>query len=392
MKIGIFGGSFDPIHNGHLALAKSSIEQVPLDKLIVVPAKMQPFKMDQEVTSGEHRVNMLKLAFRDFPQAEISRYELEKTGISYTTDTLDYYQSMYPLDTLYFVMGTDAFLRILDWKNSEKMLRRYVFAIGGRPGYRKDDLIKVTDKVKELYNTKLVFLNNDLVKQASTQIRDLAENRINLSTNVPKEVADYIVSEKLYINQDIREYIQHKYTEKRRKHTFQVEETAVKLGQVYGVDVDKIRTASLFHDLCRGMEQDKLNAYVKSFGLDDKYLNKPNLSHGKVGAKLMARDFGVTDQEILDAVSYHTTGRKGMNGLEKIIYLADAIEPDRDYPGVEKLRSIAFEGLDQAVLLSLEQSISFVHKKGYDLDNDTVEAKNDISDIIDKLREDLNGK
>lgn len=389
MRIGIFGGTFDPVHNGHVALAKCAIEQVPLDKLIVVPAKIQPFKVDKEVTSGNHRIKMLELAFQDVLKTKISSYEIEKTGISYTTDTLDYFQSQYPNDALYFIMGTDAFLRILDWKNSKKMLKRYTFVVGCRPGYRENDVFEVTDKVRKTYQTKLIFLNNDLVKQASTQIRNLAENRINLSTNVPQKVAEYIVAERLYLNQDIREYIKHMYSEKRREHTLQVEKTAVKLGEFYGEDIDKIRTASLFHDICRGMDNDKLNGYVKIFGLDEKYLNNPNLAHGKVGAELMERDFGIKDQDVLDAVRYHTTGRKGMNRLEKIIYLADVIEPGRNYPGVEKLREIAYEGLNNAVLLSLEHSIAFVHEKGYDLDNDSVEARNDIIKIIE---EDLNGK
>lgn len=389
MKIGIFGGTFDPVHNGHVALAKSALKQVPLDKLIVMPAQMQPFKVGQKITSGDHRIKMLKLAFCHVPLAEVSSYEIEKAGISYTADTLDYLQDKYPNDSLCFIMGTDAFLRILDWKNSEDMLKNYTFVIGGRPGYKEEDLTEVTSKVKEAYNTKLIFLENELVKQKSSSIRSLAENRINLSTNVPKDVADYILSEDLYQNEDIREYIEKKYSEKRRIHTLGVEETVVKLCEVYDCDTEKARIAALFHDICRGMEVGKLNEYVKYFTIDEKYLDNPNLAHGKVGARLMERDFNIKDKEILDAVSYHTTGRKGMSVLEKVLYLADSIEPSRDYPGVEELRNIAFNGLDQAVLHSLEQSISFIEEKGYDLDNDTVEAK---KDIIRKIKEDLDGE
>ena len=389
MRIGIFGGTFDPVHNGHVALAKSAIEQVPLDKLIVIPAQIQPFKVKQEITSGEHRIRMLELAFKDVPMAEISDYELGKSGISYTVNTLNHFQKVYPEDSLFFVLGTDAFLKIMEWKNSEAMLREFCFVVGGRPGYREDDLIEVANKVKEAYGTDLVFLNNRLVKQESTQIRSLAENKISISSNVPQSVADYIVDNGLYLNEGIYEYIHKNYSEKRKEHTLQVEKIAIKLGEHYGGDIKKIRTAALFHDICRGVETDKLNGYVKEFDLDTKYLDNPNLAHGKVGAKLMERDFDIKDQDVFNAVSYHTTGRKGMSLLEKIIYLADVIEPGRDYPGVEKLREMAYEDLDKAVLASLEQSISFVREKGYDLDNDTVDARNDI---IVKIQEDLNGK
>lgn len=389
MKIGIFGGTFDPVHNGHVALAKSAIEQVPFDKLIVVPARIQPFKVHQEVTSGEHRQKMLELAFKDIPEAEVSSYELEKKGISYTVDTMNHFKNKYPNDSVCFVMGTDAFLKILDWKNSEDLLRQYPFVIGGRPGYNEKDLKKVANKVIERYGTSLFFLDNDLVKQESTQIRNGAVKNGNLGSSVPKDVAEYILANGLYLNEDIREYIQKNYSEKRKAHTLQVENTGVKLGLIYGGDIEKIRTAALFHDICRGMEKDKLNEYIKDFGLSEEYLNNPDLAHGKVGAELMVRDFGINDEDVLNAVRYHTTSRKEMSLLEKIIYIADVIEPNRNHPGVEELRELAFKDLDKAILASLNQCISFVKEKGYDLDNDTLEAKNYI---MEKIKEDFNGE
>ncbi len=389
MKIGIFGGTFDPVHNGHIALAKSAIKQVPFDKLIVVPARIQPFKVHQDVTSGEHRENMLKLAFKDVPEAEVSSYELKKKGISYTVDTMNYFKNKYPNDSVCFVMGTDAFLKILDWKNSEDLLKEYPFVIGGRPGYNEKDLKEVAKEVVERYGTTLFFLDNDLVKQESTQIRNGAVKEGNLGSSVPKNVEEYILANGLYLNEDIRQYIQKNYSEKRKAHTLQVEITGVKLGLLYGGDIEKIRTAALFHDICRGMGNDQLNQYIKEFGLSEKYLDNPDLAHGKVGAELMVRDFGIDDEDILNAVRYHTTSRKGMSLLEKIIYLADVIEPGRNYAGVEELRELAFIDLDKAILASLDQSISFVKEKGYDLDNNTVEAKNYIKE---KIKEDLNGK
>lgn len=388
MKIGLFGGTFDPVHNGHIALAKSAIEQVPLDRLIVIPAKIQPFKTHQEVTSGDHRINMLKLAFQDVPKAEISEYEVDKSGISYTVDTLNHFREVYPEESLFFLLGSDAFLRIMDWKDSEFILSNFAFVVGGRPGYMEKDLLEVANRVKATYNTEVILLKNKLIKQQSTEIRTLAENRVSLSTNVPEKVAEYIVREGLYLNEDIREFIQHNYSPRLKEHTIQVEATAVDLGKIYGGDINKIRTAALFHDIGRGLDMEALNEYIDFFDLEPRYLDNKNLSHSKVGAKLMERDFGIKDQEILDAVSYHTTGRKGMTLLEKILYLADAIEPNRDYPGVEELRGRAFEDLDRALLMALDQSISFVEEKGYALDKDTIEAKNDI---INSIKEDLNG-
>ena len=103
----------------------------------------------------------------------------------------------------------------------------------------------------------------------------------------------------------------------------------------------------------------------------------------------MVRDFGINDEDVLNAVRYHTTSRKEMSLLEKIIYIADVIEPNRNHPGVEELRELAFKDLDKAILASLNQCISFVKEKGYDLDNDTLEAKNYI---MEKIKEDFNGE
>ncbi len=132
----------------------------------------------------------------------------------------------------------------------------------------------------------------------------------------------------------IKEYIEKHLSEKRRVHTEGVRKTAVELARLYGADEKKAETAALFHDMYRGLSAEILNGYVKQLGLDDKYLNNCNLAHGKIAAVAMQEDFGIQDPDILNAVSYHTTGRPGMSKLEKIIYIADAIEPNRDYPGV----------------------------------------------------------
>ena len=112
MKIGILGGTFDPVHYGHLSIAKQAIEELDLDQLFIVPAKLQPFKLDQQVTVGEHRVEMLKLAFNAFEKVIISEYELNKNQVSYTINTLNAFRKEYPDSELWFLLGTDSFLKI----------------------------------------------------------------------------------------------------------------------------------------------------------------------------------------------------------------------------------------------------------------------------------------
>ncbi|MEG2323261.1 MAG: bis(5'-nucleosyl)-tetraphosphatase (symmetrical) YqeK [Anaerovoracaceae bacterium] len=173
----------------------------------------------------------------------------------------------------------------------------------------------------------------------------------------------------------INNYIKANVSKKRLAHIYGVAATAKVLAVRYGADEKKAETAALFHDMCKGMTTEKLNEYVVKFNLDKKYIDNKNLSHGKVAGELMKRDFHVYDEDVINAVKYHTTGRKNMSLLEKIIYLSDAIEPERDYPTVETIRKMAQEDLDKACLTSMNRSIEYIKSKGDHLDEDTLKAK-----------------
>jgi predicted HD superfamily hydrolase involved in NAD metabolism len=168
-------------------------------------------------------------------------------------------------------------------------------------------------------------------------------------------------------------------SEKRRTHTYAVAEEAKKLAQQYGEDMEKAELAALFHDLFRGVGKEELNEYVGRLGLASAYLDNPDLAHGKIAACVMEREFYVADRDIINAVSFHTTGRADMSRLEKILYLADAIEPNRDYPGAGALRELAYKDLDQACLAALERTIEHVTGKGLHLDRHTLEARDSLA-------------
>jgi predicted HD superfamily hydrolase involved in NAD metabolism len=133
----------------------------------------------------------------------------------------------------------------------------------------------------------------------------------------------------------------------------------------------------------RDMPEKTLNFYIKHLHMDDKYYNNQNLAHGKVAAVIMERDYDITDEDILNAVRFHTTGRAGMSLLEKIIYLADAIEPGRNYPGVSEIRRLAYQDVDGACLASMDSTIEYIRDRGLFLDEDTILAR-------DYLKEKMN--
>lgn len=172
----------------------------------------------------------------------------------------------------------------------------------------------------------------------------------------------------------IDEFIEQNLTEKRKKHVYGVRDTAVRLAGRFGGDVHKAELAALYHDMFKCISQEEMNEYVRRFGLDRRYLDNMNLAHGKVAAEVMKSEYHITDTDLINAVSFHTTGREGMSVLEKIIYLADAIEPGRSYPGVEKIREAAETDLDRACILSLSRTAEYVLSRGEYLDEDTEHA------------------
>lgn len=173
----------------------------------------------------------------------------------------------------------------------------------------------------------------------------------------------------------INSYIEKNLSEKRREHVYGVVETARKLAEKYGCDIEKAEQAALYHDMFRSTPVEVLNMYVRQLGMDKNLLDNANLAHGPIAAIIMKRDYGIEDQELLDAVRYHTTGRAGMSTLEKVVYLADAIEPGRKYPTVEEARKLAEISLDKACLFSMERSIAYIRERGLFLHEDTLKAR-----------------
>jgi len=167
-------------------------------------------------------------------------------------------------------------------------------------------------------------------------------------------------------------------------HTKNVVREAHRLAERYGADVKKAEIAALLHDIARNLSLEDMNAYVRDLGLDSHYIDNKNLAHSKVGAFIISRDFEITDEDILNAVSYHTTGRENMTLLEKIIFLADAIEPGRTYPGVEELRKLAYKNLDKACAFSLRKTKKYVESRGDYLDPDTEKALEYFNREIEK--------
>ncbi|MBO8172927.1 MAG: bis(5'-nucleosyl)-tetraphosphatase (symmetrical) YqeK [Bacillaceae bacterium] len=176
------------------------------------------------------------------------------------------------------------------------------------------------------------------------------------------------------------EKVKEQLTEPRYQHTLGVMETAVKLAERYGADTHKAELAAILHDYCKYWKQDKLEQIILETPHipDDLIDYGVELWHAPAGAEVVKRDLNVTDEEVLDAIRYHTSGRAGMTLLDKVIWMADYIEPGRDFPGVDEVRKLAESDLDQAMLRALDNTIMFLIQKGKKIYPRTLAARNDL--------------
>lgn len=176
----------------------------------------------------------------------------------------------------------------------------------------------------------------------------------------------------------IKDILKRTLTKKRYEHSIGVQKTAIKLAEIYDASVEKASIAGLIHDCAKNLSHDALLNYVKQFDIlmDSVSKHQKQLLHGAVGAKLAEVEFGIKDEEIINAIKFHTTGRKNMSLLEKIIYLADYIEPNRSFAGIDEIRELAMKDLDRAVLMALNNSINYIISKEQLLHPDTIFARN----------------
>ena len=180
----------------------------------------------------------------------------------------------------------------------------------------------------------------------------------------------------------IEEKLKEMLPERRLQHSLNVSKCAVKLSQIYDCDENKAKIAGLVHDCAKYFTDDQIEDCIKKFNIDLDPLEENNiaLSHSVIGSYVVKEVFNIDDEEILNAIKYHTTGKENMTKLEKIIYIADMIEPSRDFEGVDELRKVTLENLNKGVLMGINQTINFLIKKGNLIDLNTIKARNSLID------------
>lgn len=193
-KIGILGGTFNPVHSGHLHLAQLCFDELCLDKILVIPTNIPPHKSADNIVENHHRVNMLKLAFEGFNNVEISDIELKKQGKSYTIDTLLTLKEKYPNNELFLIVGGDMFLCFEKWKDYKKILSLCTVCTAPREDNEYNSLIAYQNILDPQHNKTIIF-NSNVLSVSSSEIR----NNIDCAL-IPSKVKEYIIQEGLYNN------------------------------------------------------------------------------------------------------------------------------------------------------------------------------------------------
>ena len=362
MKIGIFGGSFDPVHSEHVNLVKEGMESLGLDKLFVMPAFQPPHKQGKRLTPDDKRLQMCALAFEGINGVEVSDYEIAQKGTSYTYLTCRYFKERFPTAELFWLVGTDMLRDFPTWKNPEDILQNATLAVCARN--EKEEWIEAEqEKFFKRFGKKFAVIRYNGKNVSSTKIRVWAGAGMDLTPLVTEKVAAYIQKNGLY---EIPFASQALGLEKenRRAHSVRVAVFAAENARKFGIVENKAITAALFHDCAKNLESS-----AKELGGFE-----PPLAWGEIpkevlhqfqGAYVAEHFFQVQDEDVLNAIRYHTSGRPNMSALEKLIFLADMLEEERRYDVVDILRGLFFEkGLDECLERALLETLLFLEKKG----------------------------
>ncbi len=318
---------------------------------------------------------MCRLAFGDDSRFEVSSIELDRGDKSYTVETLRELKKIYPDDELYFIIGSDMLKTLTGWYLWEEIISlSYICAASREEGY-VPDLSEFTEEQKK----RIILLNIEPYEVSSTEIRRIISSGKGESSLIDPRVTEYIERNNLYDDglSQYRMLITEKLDEYRLHHSECVSECAAVLARKYGANPDKARLAGLLHDV---MKNAKADEHLSLIGQDLSEVEKSNRKvwHQISGAVFLKKNGIITDEEILGAIRWHTTGKAGMTLLEKIVYVADFISADREYRDVNVVRRLADISLEHAMLYTSRYTVQKLASADLPIHPATVDCYNDM--------------
>lgn len=369
MKVGILGGTLDPVHNGHIEIAVEAMESLKLDRVLLLPAGDPPHKKRR--TDKHVRMRMAQIAADGHPGIVASDIEIRRMGTTYTVDTLTLLSVEQPDVEWVYIVGADTLNKLDSWKEFPRVARLCTFAAAERPGCDSALTRLRAGAIAECYHTKVDILPVSGPKISSTQVRKRVAEGRPIDDLVPSGVADYIRHNGLYLcdysEAQILEMLKAHLTFRRFTHTLGVAATAQRLAPSCGVDPLRARLAGLLHDCAKSMPLEEMRALVAAHmpDLDEEELNTRAILHAPAGMIVAHDAFGVRDPRILSAIRKHTVGDGEMSPMDALIYVSDFIEPEReDFPGLDRARKAAEEDIWRAMHICAELTAKHLQERG----------------------------
>lgn len=381
-RIGIFGGSFNPPHLGHMLAVREFQKKLALDLVLLIPASVPPHK-ELVLDTPLHRLQMTRLAAQELPGTEVSDLELRRPGLSYTADTVAALRAQYPNDELFLLMGTDMFLSFAKWYHPERITAEATLAVAHRAADEPKKLQACAAQLAECFGAKTVLVENEYLPHSSTSVRAMLAFDCAESFLAPSVLA-YIREHRLYgcgeplkhlPFEALAEHSLRLHKPSRMAHVRGCSETAAQLARHYGANEADARRAGILHDITKALNADEQLKLCEKYGiiLDNFERCHPKLLHARTASVVAARVFA-ENEAVCAAIRWHTTGKADMSVLEKIVYLADYMEPNRDFDGVEPLRKLVRTDLDAGMLLGLRMTMEQLRAHESEIDPNSLAA------------------
>lgn len=384
-KIGILGAAFNPIHIGHLILGQEAVNKLNLDSLLLVPTK-NPYHKSGELLPYEDRLKLTVDACKDNDKFIVSDIEKDFEGASYTFDLIRSLKDREDAD-YYFILGADSLINLDTWYRFEELLPQIKLVVFSRPGYFDiENLLKRYRKYTEIF-----YFDQPKIEISSTDIRSRVKNGLSLKYLLRDSTISCIEKEgfyRAYDFEDIKKKLEKTLKKSRYEHTLRVVDEALYLNKELKLNLDekKVKLAALLHDCAKHNEVFYFEKLKDIAGLDRTILDKDFDAHEKLAPYVSKFVYGVDDEEICQAIAGHTKGRVNMSALDKLIYLADYIEPGRNFEGLDDIKAKMSRGLNETLLKAMDINIEFLKKNRDFVDEVTIEARNSV------LKEILDGK
>lgn len=347
-KIGILGGSFDPIHKEHIEIIKAAMMQLELDSFFIIPTKRNPWK-DTDYASTKQRVEMIAIAIENMPNVEMNPIELEVPGEgkSYTLDTLLKLTKQHPNDTFYFLMGMDQVGKFDQWYGAQEISVLVQLVAFSRVGYTDNE------NLEKFHFIRLQHQASDI---SSTAIRN------GSITDVDPKVLSYIVNQGLYLDTMLVQTM----SKKRFIHTRSMAQLAKEIATCNHLSARKAYVAGMLHDIAKEMPDKEARSLMEKHYPQHIHTPVP-IWHQWLSAYLAETVYQVKDPEILQAIRHHTTASVGMRPLDMCIYCADKYDPSRKYDSSKEI-ALCKKNIQEGFVQCLKDFYAYAKKENREID------------------------